>query len=62
LALCKGKIKEAVEFYKQSVSSKELSIEQFTTIFNEDRELLMILGVKPDDLSILLDYLLFNVG
>ena len=61
LALCKEKIKEAVEFYKQSISSGELSIDQFTTIFNEDRELLITLGVKPDDISILFDYLLFNI-
>jgi tetratricopeptide (TPR) repeat protein len=62
LALCKGKIKEAVEFYKQSISSDEFSFDQFTTIFNEDRELLITLGVKPDDISILSDYLSFNVS
>ena len=62
LSLCKREMKKAVEFYKQSISSGELSIDQFTTIFNEDEELLITLGVKPDDISILLDYLLFNVG
>ena len=61
LSLCKGQIKEAVEFYKQSINPDELSIDQFITIFNEDQELLITLGVKPDDISILLDYLLFNV-
>jgi tetratricopeptide (TPR) repeat protein len=62
LSLCQGQMKEAVEFYRQSINSGELSIEQFTTIFDEDQELLITLGVKPDDISILLDYLLFNVS
>ena len=62
LALCKGQMKNAVELYKQSISANELSVEQFTTIFNDDEKLLITLGVKPDDISILLDYLLFNVS
>ena len=61
LALCKGEIKGAVEFYKQSINSDELSIDQFITIFNEDQELLITLGVKSEDISILLDYLLFSI-
>ena len=62
LALCKGKKKEAIDFYHQSIIGGELSKEQFMAIFAEDRVLLISLGVNPDDLPILLDYLLFIVG
>lgn len=62
LALCKGKKKEAVDLYKQSLRTGELKKDQFMAIFAEDRPLLVSLGVNPDDLPILLDYLLFNVS
>ena len=62
LALCKGNKKEAIDFYRQSIISGELSKEQFMAIFAEDRALLISLGVNPDDLPILLDYLLFIIG
>ncbi len=62
LALCQGKKKEAVNLYKQSLGTGELKKDQFVTIFAEDRTLLISLGVNPDDLPILLDYLLFNVS
>ena len=55
--LCKGKKKEAVDLYRQSIASGELSKEQFMSIFAEDKALLISLGVNPDDLPILLDYL-----
>jgi len=62
LALCKGNKKEAIDLYSQSIASGELSKEKFFMIFSEDKALLISLGVKPDDLPILLDYLLFMVG
>jgi tetratricopeptide (TPR) repeat protein len=62
LALCRGKKKEAVDYYRKSLMSGELTKEQFMLVFSEDRELLISLGVNPDDLPILLDYLLFNMG
>jgi tetratricopeptide (TPR) repeat protein len=62
LALCKGNKKEAIDLYRQSIASGELSKEKFFMIFSEDKTLLISLGVKPDDLPILLDYLLFMVG
>ena len=62
LALCRGKKKEAVELYKQSILSGELSKDQFIAIFSGDKDLLISLGVNPDDLPILLDYLLFIIG
>ncbi len=62
LALCRGKKREAVDLYKQSIISGELTREQFISIFSEDKDLLISLGVNSDDLPILLDYLLFIVG
>jgi tetratricopeptide (TPR) repeat protein len=62
LSLCKGNKKEAIDFYRQSIITGELSKEQFISVFSEDRALLISLGVNPDDLPILLDYLLFITG
>jgi len=62
LALCRGNKREAVELYRQSILSGELTKEQFITIFSEDRDLLISLGVNPDDLPIVSDYLLFITG
>jgi len=61
LALCRGRKREAIDMYRQSIISGELSKEQFITIFTEDRALLISHGVNPDDLPILLDYLLFII-
>jgi tetratricopeptide (TPR) repeat protein len=62
LALCRGKKREAVDLYKKSILSGEITKEQFISIFAEDKELLILLGVNPEDLPILLDYLLFTIG
>ena len=62
LALCRGLKKEAVELYRQSIGSGELSKEKFTEIFVEDTALLIGLGVEKDELSLLLDYLFFVIG
>ncbi|HBH83658.1 MAG: hypothetical protein A2X05_06320 [Bacteroidetes bacterium GWE2_41_25] len=62
LALCNGEKRVAVDLYRQSISSDEITKEQFITIFAGDQELLTSLGVNPDDLPILLDYLLFSIA
>ncbi len=62
LALCKGKKREAVDLYRQSIISDEITSDQFMNIFASDQELLISLGVNPDDLPILLDYLLFSIS
>ena len=62
LSLCKGNKKEAIDFYSKSITGGELSKEQFMAVYAEDRALLVSLGVNPDDLPILLDYLLFITG
>lgn len=61
LALCRGRKKEAVEYYRQSILSGEMSREKFMTVFSEDSNQLISLGVNADDLPILLDYLLFII-
>ncbi len=60
LELCRGRKKEAIEFYRLSYNSGEISINEFTEIFNEDQPLLVSLGVNADDLPIVLDFLLFT--
>jgi len=62
LALCKGNKKEAIDFYRKSITGGELTTEKFISIYSEDRNLLVSLGVNPDDIPILLDYLLFITG
>ena len=62
LALCKGNKREAVDLYRQSIISAEITSDQFMNIFSGDQELLISLGVNPDDLPILLDYLLFSIS
>ena len=62
LALCRGKKREAVDLYKNSILSGEITKDQFISIFSEDKELLISLGANPDDLPILLDYVLFAMS
>ncbi len=62
LSLCQGRKKEAIDFYRLGINSGEISMEEFMSVFEEDRPLLLSLGVTPEDLPILLDYLLFSVG
>jgi tetratricopeptide (TPR) repeat protein len=61
LALCRGKKREAVDFYRLGISSGEISKEEFITIYEEDQPLLLSLGVNQEDLPILLDYVLFSI-
>jgi tetratricopeptide (TPR) repeat protein len=62
LALCQGRKKEAIDLYRRSILSGELTTEKFMATFSEDKSLLISLGVNGDDLPILLDYLLFIIG
>jgi tetratricopeptide (TPR) repeat protein len=62
LSLCRGKKKEAIDFYRLGINSGEISMEEFMTTFEEDQPLLLSLGVNREDLPILLDYLLFSIG
>jgi tetratricopeptide (TPR) repeat protein len=62
LSLCRGKKKEAIDFYRLGINSGEISLEEFMITFEEDKPLLVSLGVNREDLPILLDYLLFSIG
>jgi tetratricopeptide (TPR) repeat protein len=62
LSLCTGKKKEAIDLYKKSISSGEMTLEKFMAIFAEDRNMLISLGVNNDDLPIMLDYLRYIIG
>ena len=62
LSLCQGRKKEAIDFYKLAVNSAEITMEEFISVFEEDRPVLLSLGVTTEDMPILLDYLLFSVG
>ncbi|HLN21732.1 MAG TPA: tetratricopeptide repeat protein [Bacteroidales bacterium] len=59
LALCRGNRREAINFYRQAVTSGELTKDQFIEIFNSDSSMLTAHGVDPEDLPIIVDYLLF---
>lgn len=60
LALCRGRKREAVENYRKSILTGEITLEKFIEVFSEDRDLLINLGVNADDLPILTDYILFT--
>jgi tetratricopeptide (TPR) repeat protein len=62
LALCRGKQKDAVELYRQSLATGEITREKFLAIFAEDQPILESLGVNGDDIPIILDYLLYIAG
>jgi len=61
LSLCQGRKKDAIDLYRKSILTGELTKEKFMNIFNEDKNLLVSLGVNVEDLPILLDYLLFVI-
>jgi len=60
LSFVRGNKKDSVEYYRKSIMTGEVTKEQFINIFVEDQPLLISLGADPDDLPILLDYLLFS--
>jgi len=62
LNLCKGNRKEAIDCYRMSITGGEITRERFVSIFSEDSNLLISLGVNPDDIPIILDHLLFITG
>jgi len=62
LALAQDRKKEAVDFYRMCIESGQMSKEEFMKTMEEDKSLLLSLGVNPEDLPILLDYLLFSIG
>jgi len=62
LSLCMGKKKEAVEHYRNSILIGKLTVDDFMSSMNDDQPQLAGLGANADDIPILLDYVLFNIG
>mgnify|MGYP000847460383 FL=1 len=61
LALCQGNTRKAAEHYLSALTGGEMSAEGFLSAFNDDIPVLAANGVNPDDLPILLDYVLMNL-
>jgi len=61
LALCRGNTRQAAEHYISAVKGGEMTTEIFLSAFNDDVPVLKANGVNPDDLPILLDYVLMNL-
>ena len=62
LAFCQGKTREAAENYLAALESDKISVEAFINIYREDSQMLTANGVNPDDLPIVLDFVLMNCG
>lgn len=61
LALCQGDTRKAATMYLSAVADGGMTSEGFLTAFNDDIPVLAANGVNPDDLPILLDYVLMNL-
>jgi tetratricopeptide (TPR) repeat protein len=61
LALLQGLTQKATEHYISAFNGGELTSEAFTNIFNEDIPMLTDGGVNPDDLPIVLDFVLMSL-
>ena len=61
LRLCTGNKKDAVDFYRRSIDSGNISKERFSEIFYDDRPMLISLGINPDELSLIVDYLFYVI-
>jgi tetratricopeptide (TPR) repeat protein len=58
--LCLGRRAEALEFYRKSRADNLFSAELFLAAFEEDAPHLLGHGIKPEELPLLLDFLLFQ--
>ncbi|MCK7529923.1 MAG: tetratricopeptide repeat protein [Marinilabiliales bacterium] len=62
LALCQGDTRKASEHYISAIAGGEMTAEAFMTIFNDDLTVLTSNGVNPDDLPIVLDFVLMSLN
>jgi len=62
LALCQGNTRKAAEHYLSATAGGEMTSEAFINAFNDDIPVLTANGVNPDDIPIVLDYVLMNPG
>jgi len=57
LEWCEGNRNEAIECYRKSLTAGKIDIEEFLTVFEQDREQLLKQGIDPEEIPILLDRL-----
>lgn len=62
LEWCQGNKSKAINLYKKSIEVKGNTLEDFFSSFEEDKSLLLKHGINPDDIPILLDHLLYQIG
>lgn len=60
LKLVTGKIKEAINFYKESIIKDNHNINQFIDAFNNDKGYLIKHGLDDEDISIIIDKLKYD--
>ncbi len=60
LAFCQGDTGKAAGSYLAALEDGKISVEAFINIYREDSQMLTANGVNPDDLPIVLDYVLMN--
>ncbi|MCU0376651.1 MAG: tetratricopeptide repeat protein [Bacteroidales bacterium] len=61
LALCQGNPQRAAESYLSALADGGITVAAFTSVFSEDSSLLIKNGVNPEDLPIVLDYVLMSL-
>ncbi|MCD6346318.1 MAG: tetratricopeptide repeat protein [Bacteroidales bacterium] len=61
LEWCEGHRAIAVDRYKESITRKETSFENFIESFEEDKKYLIQLGIDPAEIPIMLDHLRYSL-
>ncbi|HZM12860.1 MAG TPA: tetratricopeptide repeat protein, partial [Bacteroidales bacterium] len=61
LALCKANPRKASEYYINALESGKMTVETFINIFNDDTPALTANGVNPEDLPIVIDFVLMSL-
>jgi len=52
---------KAIDYYKRSMSGKPFTMDIFMDAFMEDSPYLIRNGIKPEEVPLLLDFLLFQI-
>lgn len=60
--ICIGKRPEALELYREAISSGKVSQSEFLAAFSEDLPWLIKNGIDPDNLPLLRDFLLYHTN
>ncbi len=61
LHLCMGERQSALDCYKKSIIEGNIEREDFIDIFEDDRAIITEHGIDPDDLSIIIDYIFYEL-